>query len=381
MPGSTEQERKAGAQAWRPIGLNMSYILDALKKSEEARGPRKTRRLLDVPIKSSQPPKRSLRRPYLIAFIVFLSAGFLVFRLHPRQWGANMGSAGSRIAGGPIPENRRQEAPATQPGPIPQAVEKQGDAQSQPDAALNPPASAKADLNVSDGEKKGERSTTENAGQTANPVEPSTIASGSPPVSGTQNTGETARDQAAETKISPKDSGAAQVAKTEPVPAHPAPVKHPSATPGASRTATAEVKGPDSPKLPQSPRAIETKQGLKTAKSETAVKKPPGPVEKPFQAGAGGEIVADLKELAKPAERREPRLNELAPQVRDAIPAISVSMLVYSRKPENRWININGSKRSEGQEIASGLKLEEITPDGAIFSYQGQRFYKSVVGD
>ncbi len=338
MPGSTEQERKAGAQAWRPIGLNMSYILDALKKSEEARGPRKTRRLLDVPIKSSQPPKRSLRRPYLIAFIVFLSAGFLVFRLHPRQWGANMGSAGSRITSGPIPEKRRQEAPATQPGPISQAVEKQGGAQSPPDAALNPPPPAKAVPSVSDGE-------------------------------------------AVETKISPKDSGAAQVAKTEPVPAHPAPVKHPSATPGASRTATAEVKGPDSPKLPQSPRAIETKQGLKTAKSETAVKKPPGPVEKPFQAGAGGEIVADLKELAKPAERREPRLNELAPQVRDAIPAISVSMLVYSRKPENRWININGSKRSEGQEIASGLKLEEITPDGAIFSYQGQRFYKSVVGD
>jgi hypothetical protein len=56
-------------------------------------------------------------------------------------------------------------------------------------------------------------------------------------------------------------------------------------------------------------------------------------------------------------------------------------MLVYSQKPEDRWININGSKRREGEEISADLKLEAITPDGAIFSYQGHRFYKGVVED
>jgi general secretion pathway protein B len=79
--------------------------------------------------------------------------------------------------------------------------------------------------------------------------------------------------------------------------------------------------------------------------------------------------------------RPAPRLQELPPNVRDSIPNLHVSMLIYSGKAENRWININGSKQREGQEVAPGLKLEQITPSGAVFSYRGQRFYKGVIGD
>ena len=135
-------------------------------------------------------------------------------------------------------------------------------------------------------------------------------------------------------------------------------------------------------------------QGLKTTKAETIVKNPTAKAEtivknlsarfeRFLQSRAGSGIVADLQGLPKPAALPEPKWRKLAPQVKDAIPNMSVSMLVYSRKPEERWININikGAKRREGQEISSGLKVEEITPDGAIFSYMGQRFYKGVVGD
>ena len=120
-----------------------------------------------------------------------------------------------------------------------------------------------------------------------------------------------------------------------------------------------------------------------TAKAETIVKNLSARFERFLQSRAGSGIVADLQGLPKPAALPEPKWHKLAPQVKNAIPNMSVSMLVYSRKPEERWININikGAKRREGQEISSGLKLEEITPDGAIFSYMGQRFYKGVVGD
>ena len=97
-----------------------------------------------------------------------------------------------------------------------------------------------------------------------------------------------------ETKVPPKDPGAMQSPKTEPVPANPAPVKLPSATPGASKTTSAAVKKPVSPKLPQSTGDAGTKQGLKTAKAETAVKNPPARFEQSLQPGAGSEIVADL---------------------------------------------------------------------------------------
>ena len=342
-----------------------------------------------------------------------------------------MDASSARITGGPFPETRLHAAPALQPASVTQAVEKQGNPQSQPEVALNLPASEgpkaaplvhggaregeqsttenagqtanpvesskiaavssalnlpasegpKAAFLVPGGEREGEQSTTENAGPTANPVESSKIAAVSPAVNGTQSTRETAQDQVVETKVPPKDPGTMQDAKTEPAHTDPAAVKLPPATPGTSKTTSAALKKPVSPKLPQSPGDAGTKKGLKTAKAETTVKNPPARFEQSLQPGAGDGIVADLKSLPKPAARPEPKWHELAPQVKDAIPNMSVSMLVYSRKPEERWININGAKRREGQEISSGLKVEEITPDGAIFSYMGQRFYKGVVGD
>ncbi len=294
-----------------------------------------------------------------------------------------MDASSARITGGPFPETRLQAAPAMQPARVAQAVEKQGNAQSQPEVALNLPASEgpKAAPLVPAGEKGGERSTTENAGPTASPVESSKIAAVSPAVNGTQSTRETAQDQTVETKVPPKDPGTIQEAKTEPSHTDPAAVKLPLTTPGTSKTTSAALKKPVNPKLPQSPGDAGTKKGLKTAKAEMTVKNPPARFEQSLQPGAGDGVVADLKGLPKPAARPEPKWHELAPQVKDAIPNMSVSMLVYSRKPEERWININGAKRREGQEISSGLKVEEITPDGAIFSYMGQRFYKGVVGD
>ena len=198
-----------------------------------------------------------------------------------------MDASSSRITGGPFPETRpqatqvtqaTQATPETQPARLTQAVEKQGDSQSQSaEAALNPPASEgpKAAPLASVEERQGEQSTTENAGQAANPVEPSKIAAVSPAVNATQNIRETAQDQVVETKVPPGDPAAMQGPKTEPVHAEPAPVKLPSATRGASKTTSAAVKKPVSPKLPQSPGDAGTKQVLKTAKAETAVKNSP----------------------------------------------------------------------------------------------------------
>jgi hypothetical protein len=40
---------------------------------------------------------------------------------------------------------------------------------------------------------------------------------------------------------------------------------------------------------------------------------------------------------------------------------------------------INGRFMEEGDRLASNLFLSEITPDGAIFDYNGQLFHKNVV--
>jgi hypothetical protein len=37
-------------------------------------------------------------------------------------------------------------------------------------------------------------------------------------------------------------------------------------------------------------------------------------------------------------------------------------------------VKINGQAMREGQDLIAGLKLEEITQNGVIFSYQNYRF-------
>lgn len=47
---------------------------------------------------------------------------------------------------------------------------------------------------------------------------------------------------------------------------------------------------------------------------------------------------------------------------------------VYSSNPAERFVFINMRKYTEGTELPEGPRLEEITPEGAIFTINGQRF-------
>ena len=74
------------------------------------------------------------------------------------------------------------------------------------------------------------------------------------------------------------------------------------------------------------------------------------------------------------------RFQDIPFRIRESIP-ISISMLSYSKRSGDSWVNLNGSKMHEGEQMDSGPKVETITPDGVIFSYQGHSFYKGVMDD
>jgi hypothetical protein len=80
-----------------------------------------------------------------------------------------------------------------------------------------------------------------------------------------------------------------------------------------------------------------------------------------------------------PASGELLEFKELPSRIQDAI-ALSISMVVYSKNADERRMTINGSTMPEGQEVSAGLKLETISPDGGIFSYQGYRFHKAARG-
>jgi general secretion pathway protein B len=62
-------------------------------------------------------------------------------------------------------------------------------------------------------------------------------------------------------------------------------------------------------------------------------------------------------------------------KMRDGLPDLRISVLVYAETPENRFVLMNGERLREGEELPNGLLLEEIQRDRAIFNYRNYRFY------
>lgn len=349
----------------------MSFILDALKKSEQARGLRKTLGLLDAPV--SLPPLKSFARwPYIIAFVLGLNACFFAFWFHPWHRGGNTDWNGSGVSGAQVAETSPQTDFVGPPAPLAQTGDKPGTAGGEKEAGQGKTEGAAQTADATAG-----------AGQTADAAGPSKTETSVTPVQGT------VQDQVSENKVHVKGPGAKQDQKAGAHRPDHAASQLASAPPGASGITEAALKKPESSKLPQDSKAAGTKQGPKTSKAQAeGLKKTAEPVDQPVQQRAGNGIVSDLQDFAKldaasskPAAPEVPKWHELAPEVRDAVPSLVVSMLIYSQSHQDRWININGSKKREGEEISPGLKLEQITPDGAIFSYRGQRFFKGIVGD
>jgi len=71
-------------------------------------------------------------------------------------------------------------------------------------------------------------------------------------------------------------------------------------------------------------------------------------------------------------------MRDLPLQVRQSLPAMAISFHAYSGTPDSRLVGINNRIRREGDTIAPGLLLEQITPDGMIFGYEGYRFRRGV---
>ena len=71
-------------------------------------------------------------------------------------------------------------------------------------------------------------------------------------------------------------------------------------------------------------------------------------------------------------------LAELPLSIQQEIPRMSVSVHAYSGEPQNRLVGINERMLREGGYVAPGLRLEQITPDGMIFSYKGYHFSRGV---
>jgi general secretion pathway protein B len=73
-------------------------------------------------------------------------------------------------------------------------------------------------------------------------------------------------------------------------------------------------------------------------------------------------------------EARIVKLENLPADLKDELPAIKIGVHLYSKDSEARRASINGRLMREGQQVGSGLYLEEITRQGVILSFRGRKF-------
>lgn len=299
----------------------MSYILDALKKSEQERQQGRVPDLTSAPIvigRASTGAGAS-RRPYLIAAVVLLATAGALIWVRPWQSGqATPAAVPAARIGSPLAAPARVEPDSHVELPV-----------ALPRAANAPAAAATA-------AKHREQSPAAAAAAARPPdvtVQPARSATA----------GSTGRD-AVETPPNAQQ-------RTEPIPPH---------VPAAAHTAPAE------------PVPLATASAPAPPAARPAVVPEPMPAARPLTAPAAK---AESGKSAGPAAAKGvSKLAELPPAVRKSVARIDVAGFSYSDDPQARMAVINDRILHEGDEVVPGVRLEKIGSDGIVFSHKGIRF-------
>lgn len=85
-------------------------------------------------------------------------------------------------------------------------------------------------------------------------------------------------------------------------------------------------------------------------------------------------VPSSTLEEAPPADGRVLSLSELPSAVRAQLPKLQVSGHVWSEEAALRLLTVDDRLLHEGGEAAPGVRLQEITAEGALFVYKGWRF-------
>jgi len=146
---------------------------------------------------------------------------------------------------------------------------------------------------------------------------------------------------------------AAASAATDAAPAPAAPVASRATTPAATPPTT----------VPAVPRVAEPR-------IDAAARPPAAPAR--ATASAGKPAAAASAPASAPA--RVPGLAELPEAVRRQLPKLVVGGSMYSDDAARRLVIVNGQVSHEGDEVAPDLRLVQIRPHAAVFSFRGQSF-------
>lgn len=161
----------------------------------------------------------------------------------------------------------------------------------------------------------------------------------------------------------------------------------PSSTPkptsaGQNRTPVESYQAPDGNNAPSESGTVpadiaDTKTASDTSMTtnRTAATNTAGTgLKEPAPKAVADEPVKTSVEEYHPGEPAPISYWELPDAVRADIPEIKFSVLVYSLKPADRFVLINGQRLGEGDTAQPGLVVKEIRREGVVFSYRLYQF-------
>ncbi len=140
--------------------------------------------------------------------------------------------------------------------------------------------------------------------------------------------------------------------RQEPDPASPARRNH-VASPVAPRKTREE--GPKAP--PEMP-----PDGVAAAASQS-----------PALASPIGSLRADYRPAVRPQEVL-PLWIQMPADLRATVPDLAINLMAYARDRSERLVYINNRRYTEGELVEGKLRIDAITREGVVLSYQGRRF-------
>jgi general secretion pathway protein B len=147
--------------------------------------------------------------------------------------------------------------------------------------------------------------------------------------------------------------------------AAPAPGPAPAAAPAAAPAVTPSVRGaPTAPPAPAAPAASPESTPAATEPLPNADDL--APATEPPPAGSLGRV-------RRGTDAGVPLYQQLTAAPESQLPQLRLDLHAYAERPEDRWVLINMHKLREGESL-EGVRLERVTPDGAVLSYRGTQF-------
>jgi general secretion pathway protein B len=168
-------------------------------------------------------------------------------------------------------------------------------------------------------------------------------------------------------------------------------LRHPPARPAGETAAAAAAAAPAAAPLPAPPPTLPvTAPAVAAAAPAPSAAAQAAPVAAGAAGTAGGHADSltpeDFAPASEPAAsgfgghvRRGtgtgvPLYQDAASTAGNQIPQLRLDLHAYAAKPQDRFVMINMHKMREGDTLPEGVRVDSITPDGAVLSYKGSSF-------